>query len=110
MNKLNRHSDNYRELMLLKIDIKLRHGFRHFAFFLKWLAIAAFLGVVCGLTGALFHYFIDEAAYLFGEYGFLLRRPDSSPSFLTTVWISATTKEPIRSSEPPGRKIPPLFA
>lgn len=72
MNKLNRHSDNYRELMLLKIDIKLRHGFRHFAFFLKWLAIAAFLGVVCGLTGALFHYFIDEAAYLFGEYGFLL--------------------------------------
>ena len=72
MNKLNRHSDNYRELMLLKIDIKLRHGFRHFAFFLKWLAIAAFLGVVCGLTGALFHYFIYEAAYLFGEYGFLL--------------------------------------
>ena len=55
MNKLNRHSDNYRELMLLKIDIKLRHAFRHFAFFLKWLAISAFLGVVCGLTGALFH-------------------------------------------------------
>ena len=67
MNKLNRHSDNYRELMLLKIDIKLRHGFRHFAFFLKPLAIDAFLGAVCGLTGALFHYFIDEAAYLFGE-------------------------------------------
>lgn len=72
MNKLNRHSDNYRELMLLKIDIKLRHAFRHFAFFLKWLAISAFLGVVCGLTGALFHYFIDEATYLFGTYGFLL--------------------------------------
>lgn len=65
MNKLNRHSDNYRELMLLKIDIKLRHAFRHFRFFLKWLVISVLLGVICGLTGTAFHYLIDAASELF---------------------------------------------
>ncbi len=72
MNKLNRHSDNYRELMLLKFDMKLRHAFRHFRFFLKWLAIAILLGIVCGLTGTVFHCLIDTAAGLFDRFSLLL--------------------------------------
>lgn len=71
-NRLNRHSENYRELMLLKFDMKIRHAFRHFRFFLKWLCIAVMLGVICGLAGTAFHYLINAASELFGKFGFLL--------------------------------------
>ncbi len=72
MNKLNRHSDNYRELMLLKFDMKCRHAFRHFKFFLKWLAVAVMLGIICGLAGTAFHYLINEATKLFDSHSVLL--------------------------------------
>lgn len=72
MKKLDRHSDNRRELLLLKFDIRIRHAFRHFRFFLKWLVIAAMLGVICGLAGSAFHYLIDLATELFGANGYLL--------------------------------------
>lgn len=59
-------------LPLSALTTTLRHAFRHFRLFLKWLAAAAVLGVICGLAGTLFHFLIDTAAGLFGRFGVLL--------------------------------------
>ncbi len=59
-------------IFMTAVMTTLRHALRHFRLFIKWIAVAVVLGIVCGLAGTLFHYLIDTAAVLFGRFGFLL--------------------------------------
>ena len=76
-------------LPLSALTTTLRHAFRHFRLFLKWLAAAAVLGVICGLAGTLFHFLIDTAAGLFGRFGVLLGRLHGGFALLLGVFSAS---------------------
>ena len=40
--------------------------------FVKWLIFACLIGLICGGVGTLFHFAIDAAAELRGEYPWIL--------------------------------------
>ena len=67
-----KNSGEYRNLPVSALTTTLRHAFRHFRLFAKWLAVAVLLGIICGLAGTLFHFLIDSASSLFCRFGFLL--------------------------------------
>ena len=71
MRKLDRHN-NTLEHMLLRLDIKVRHEFRHFSFFLKWLTLAIITGVICGFSGAAFHHAANFTEEFFMGHSFLI--------------------------------------
>lgn len=85
MRKLNRHN-NIWEHMLLRFDIKARHEFRHFKFFLKWLILAMTIGIICGISGSAFHYVTTFTEIFFIEHSLLILLLPISGAIIVAIY------------------------